>query len=246
MEEINLKELFEIFWEKKVQMILIIAICAVAGGIYSIGFVTPQYKSSTTLVLVKGNETSAIQNPADPTLSETTTSITATDITLNSKLVSTYSELIKSKSVLRQVISNLGISELEEEKIRKNISVSAVEDTEVIEITVTNENAVYASKIANEIAKVFTDKIAEIYNINNVHIVDEAEVAEGPFNVNHIKSLVIFAFIGIAVAVACVLIANMLDTTVKSAEDIEKNIGLPVLASMPIYDFENAKGGKKK
>ena len=52
--------------------------------------------------------------------------------------------------------------------------------------------------------------------------------------------------IGIVVAAAYVLIINMLDTTVKTTEDIEKNIGLPVLASIPVYDFENGKGGKRK
>ena len=51
MEEIDLKELFEIFWHKKVQIILIILIFMVIGIIYSVGFVTPMYSSSTTLVL---------------------------------------------------------------------------------------------------------------------------------------------------------------------------------------------------
>ena len=56
-----------------------------------------------------------------------------------------------------------------------------------------------------------------------------------------------FAFIGIVVAVVYVLIANMLDTTVKSAEEIEKNFKVPVLASIPLYDFEpGKKGGKRK
>lgn len=242
MEEIDLKELFEMFWNKKTQMFLIIAICTIIGFIYSIGFVTPEYKSSTTLVLVKAGETTT-----DPTTGQTTSSITTTDVTLNSKLVATYSELIKSSSILREVISNLGISGLEEDQIRKNISVTAVEDTEVIRITVVDENAVYASKIANEIAKVFTDKVSEWYKINNVHLVDEAEVAEGPYNVNHIKDVLIFALIGLVIAIAYVLLLNMLDTTVKSTEDIEKNVGLPVLASIPVYDLDNTKvkGGKK-
>ena len=51
MEEIDLKELFEIFWHKKAQIILIILIFMVIGIIYTVGFVTPMYSSSTTLVL---------------------------------------------------------------------------------------------------------------------------------------------------------------------------------------------------
>ena len=237
MEELDLKELFEIFWSKKVQIILIVLIFAVIGIIYTMGFVTPVYTSSTTLVL-------ATSNGENQSSTNTTNSITTTDITLNSKLVSTYSVLVRSKDVLGQVISNLGI-DISWENLKNNVTVSSVEDTEVLEIAVTNENPQYAADIANEIAKVFSDKVAEIYNINNVHIVDEAETPTGPSNVNHTKDVIIFAFIGVVVAVIYVLIANMLDTTIKTADDIERLYKLPVLASIPIYGADMQKKKKK-
>lgn len=235
MEELDIKELFSIFWNKKVQIILIILIFMVIGIIYTVGFITPMYSSSTTLVLASsGNVNSANTN-----------SITTTDVTLNSKLVSTYSELVKSKKILRQVISNLGIT-VNEGALRNNVAVKSVKDTELIEITVKNENAIYAEQIANEIAKVFTEKVKEIYNINNVQVVDEAEVSTAPSNINHTKDVVIFAFIGLVIAVAYVLIGNMLDTTVKTAEDIEKGFGIPVLVSIPMIEsFENERGGRR-
>lgn len=241
MEEIDLKELFELFLEKKVQIILIVLIFIVLGVIYTLGFVTPMYQSSTTLVLTQSDGSST----TDSTTGETTDSITSTDLTLNSKLVGTYSELISSQSVLRQVISNLNISNLTEEDIRNNVTVSSVEDTEVIKITVNNENANYAAEIANEIANVFTDKVAEIYNINNVNILDEAEVSTSPYNVNHIRDILIFVAMGVIVALAFVFIVNMFDNTVKSVEKLEKNVGLTVIASIPVYDFDNNKGGKR-
>ena len=241
MEELDLKELFQIFWNKKVQILLIILIFIVIGIIYTVGFVTPMYSSSTTLVLA-GTESSSSTNTTGAD------SITTSDITINSKLVATYSELVKSKNVLRQVISNLGIN-VNEANLRQNVSVSSVKDTELIEITVSNDNAGYSAKIANEIAKVFTEKVGEIYNINNVHVVDEAEVSSSPSNVNHAKDIVIFAFIGAVIAIMYVLIANMLDTTVKTQQDIEKLTKCPVLASIPIYDMGMEKlkkrGGKR-
>ena len=234
MEELDLKELFEMFWNKKVQIILIVAIFVVIGVIYSIGFVTPVYTSSTTLVLA-GQES---VNSAE----QTSNSITTTDITINSKLVSTYSELVKSKKVIRRVISNLGL-DINEEDVRKNITVNSKENTEIIQISVTNQNPTYAMKIANETAKIFTEQVAEIYNINNVHVVDEAEEELEPSNVNHVKDVIIFAFIGIVVAVIYVLIANMLDTTIKSREEVEKLYKVPVLAEIPFNTEE--KGGRK-
>lgn len=250
MEELDLKELFEIFWSKKKHVALIIAIFIVIGIIYTVGFTVPKYTSSTTLVLTTTSSNSGSQQTAvDSSATQNTTTsdaITTTDVTLNSKLVSTYSELVKSKNVLRTVINNLNI-DVDEEDIRNNVTVSSVEDTELIEITVTNENPTYSEKIANEIANVFAQKIQEIYNINNVYIVDEAEASDTPSNINHIKDVVIFALIGFVISVAYVMVVNMLDTTVKSTQDIEKLTRMPVIASIPECDFDKKKlkGGKK-
>ena len=237
MEELDLKELFSIFWNKKVQIILIVLIFIVLGIIYTIGFTTPMYTSSTSLVLA-GAESSSDGAETD--------SITTTDVTLNSKLVSTYSVIVRSKDVLGQVISNLGINE-SWEQLRNHVSVSSVEDTEVIQISVTTENPEESAKIANEIANVFTEKVADIYNMNNVHVLDEADVENEPSNINHQRDVVIFAFIGVVIAVIYVLVANMLDTTVKTAEEVEKEFKLPVIASIPIYnnEIQKAKGGRR-
>ena len=234
MEEIDLKELISVFWNKKILIISVTIIFIVIGAIYTFAFKTPMYSSSTTLVLAMSETTS----------SETTNSITSTDVNLNSSLVSTYSKIVESNEVLREVISNLGIDE-SEESLKDNIDVSAVDDTEIIEITVSHENAVYAAKIANEIASVFSEKVNEIYNINNVYVLDEAEVENSPSNINHAKDIIIFALAGFVLAAVYVFILNLLDDTVKTPEEIEKIYDLYVLVSIPdIESFETKKGGK--
>lgn len=236
MEEIDLKEFVMLFWNRKVSIILITIIFMLIGIIYSVGFVTPKYTSSTTLLLATSESANSKTN-----------TITTSDITLNSKLVSTYSELVKSKNVTRQVISNLGIDETEDE-LRNSITVSSVKDTELIKISVTDKNATNAYNIANEIAKVFTQKVSEIYNINNVQILDQAEISTTPSNINHAKDVIMFTFVGLFVAIVFVLVANMLDTTIKSSEEVEKLCNVPVIASIPLYSFEIAKnkGGKRR
>lgn len=225
MEEIDLKEMFNMFWNKKIQIILIILLFIIGGIVYTSQFTTPMYSSSTTLVLASSEDAETKVN----------TTITATDITINSKLVSTYSELVKSKNIVREVISNLGI-QIDEDTLRKHVKVSAVKNTELIEIIVEDEEPLVATKIANEIAKVFTEKVKEIYNINNVQIVDEAEISDKPSNINYTKSSVLFAGIGLMVAAIYVVISNIFDTTIKSAEDIEKTYEVPVLASIPMIE----------
>lgn len=232
MEELDLKQLIGIFWSRKLEIILIVAILVVIGVIYTMAFTTPMYSSATTLLLASSNSSNQGGD-----------AITTTDLTLNSKLVSTYSELVKIKNVLREVIDNLQI-EINEDELRNNVKVTSVEDTELIKISVTTKEAEVAPKIANEIAKVFIEKVKGFYNIENVQVVDEAEVSNTPSNINHKKDVVIFAFIGVVLAVIYVLIANMLDTTIKTAEEVEKEFKLPVLASIPVYntDLQKLKG----
>lgn len=239
MEELDLKELFNMFWEKKILIIIVTLICMVVGILYTLLFTTPMYSSSTTVVLVSSGGNAINNQPSN--------AITTTDITMNSKLVSTYSVLIKSDNVVRQVIANLGLK-LNESYLKKNIKVTSEDDTEVIRITVSNEDPQIAAKVANETVKVFTELVKETYKIENVQVIDRAEVSNAPSNINHVKDVVIFVFIGIVISVAYVLVANMLDTTIKTADDVEKEFKVHILAEIPLYETEEngRKGGKRK
>ena len=230
MEELDLSQMISLFWHRKVQIILIVLIFMVIGVAYTTCFVTPKYTSSTTLVLAAGK---------DSTLP---TSITATN--LNSKLISTYREIATSDKVVRKVINNLGL-DISDQALKNSITVKVVSDSEVIKISVTNGDSEIAASIANELANVFSEQVKEIYNIDNVHVVDTAEKSASPSNVNHTKDIMIFALIGIVVSVIYVLLDNMLDTTVKTTEDIEKTCRVPVLASIPFDNSESRKGGRK-
>lgn len=236
MEELDLKELFSMFWAKKIQIALLIAIFIVIGFIYSFVLLEPKYQSTTSILLAGSNSSQEDDN----------TGITSTEMTLNQNLVSTYSELIKSKNILSEVIENLGIDK-SEDALKANITVSEVEDTDLIQISVVDEDPTLAQRIAKEIAIVFIEKVANgVYKINNAQVWDAAEVPEVPYNINHAKDLLVFAAVGFVVACIYVLIANMLDTTVKSKEDIERKLGLTVLTSMPLCDFKNTETRKSK
>lgn len=231
-EEIDLKELFNIFWRKKIIIILIILIFSVVGAYYTYNYTTPRYKSSTTLLLAQNYSMEG---------QEEINEITQTDITLNQKLVSTYSKLVKSKTVIKQVLQNLGMSEELESDLEKNIQVKAVQDTQVIEITYSNEDPTIAYQVANELSNVFCDKVPEIYNINNIYIVDKAEIEETPYNINHIKDIILFALAGMLLSCIGIFIGSLFDTTVKTSEDVERNTGLVVLAQVPELKTEGEK-----
>ncbi len=228
MEELDLKELFFMFWNKKLEIILITLMFVAVGIGYSYFFVKPEYTSTTSLVLAQSSSSGQTGDGA----------ISATDLTMNSKLVSTYSELIKRKAILGQVCENLNIPDSNIQELRGKIKVNSAKNTEIIEISVTNKDPNKAAAIANEIAKVFGEKIVEIYNISNVYLLDRAEANAVPSNINHMKDVVIFAFIGLVIAAVYVLLANMLDNTIKTEQDVEATTELLVLSSIPNYDVE--------
>lgn len=231
MEEIDLKELFNIFWSKKLFIIMVTLTFAVLGLYYGKRIVIPDYKSTATLVLTKSNNTE-------------TSTITQSEVTLNQQLVATYTELIKTNNILRQVIDNLKYNDITEEDLRKNVEVQLVSTTQLIEVSVKNTDNVKAKELTNEIVKVFIEKTKEIYKLENIHMVDEAKVEEKPYNVNYKKDILIFAGIGFILAIGIVYIKSLFDTTIKNSEELEKRLGLTVLASIPQYDYEMKKKGK--
>lgn len=246
MEEVNFREILRSFWEKKSTIILLIAIFIVMGFIYSSFIVVPKYSSSIKLVLAQSSS------------KEDGATITTTDLTLNSKLISTYSEIIKSSKVIRKVISNLGIED-KEESVRNNVLVTAESGTDIIKITVSNTEPEKAANIANEMALVFSEEVKRLYKIDNINTLDLAEVAESPSNINLTKTMFVFGAVGFIIAVGYIFIVYMLDNSIKTQEDVEKCVHVPVLASIPVYEPEEKvtarsksktkkgyKGGKRK
>ena len=118
------------------------------------------------------------------------------------------------------------------EELQKITSVSTKADTEIIIITVEYTDPEMACKITSETANVFVEKVNEIYKLDNLNILDKAEVNYTPSNIHLTKNIIIFAFVGAILISGYILLINMLDTTVKSDTDIEKALHVPVLASI--------------
>ena len=228
MEEIDLKELLLVYWKKKWFVAIVTLISIAIGYYYSYYHVVPKYESTTTLMLGKISNFSS-----DSTEIRDDYQIAQSEITINSSLVSTYSKLITSRTLVQKVIANLNLN-LSEGAIIGSTIVSRVEQTQLIQIRVRNTNPELACKIANEIAKVFSEQIKDIYNINNVYIVDKAIPSGTPYNINHKKDLGISALIGFVLSSGLILLYYLLDNTVKSEEQLEENIGVKNLINIPL------------
>lgn len=221
MEEINLKDLFN-FFVKKIPLMMLITIFIFAVGIvYTMVLKTPLYKGDTTLILVKKED------------ADSSSSLTQNDIVLNQKLVATYSVIIKSRRVLNQVISQLKLNESTKE-LSKKVTVSNKSDTEIIQISVSDEDPKRAAQIADTIADVFKQEVMEIYSLENVTIIDEAEVQSTPYNIQLGKSFLLFFAAGLVVAGGVVFAIYYFDTSIKSSEEVENRLGIPVIGNIPV------------
>ena len=228
MDEVNLKELFRYILTKLYIVVTVTVIVVLAGEIYSTYLKTPLYKSTTKMVLTSSQGDNS------------TTAVTNTDITLSNNLVKTYSEIITSRGVLSKVITNLGLDTTTEDLASK-VTVSSVSNTQIITLSVSDPDAQQAEKIANEIAKVFKAEIINLYKIDNVQIVDKAQAANMPYNVNVLKQTLQFLAAGLAMGLGIVLVMFYLDNTIKNSQVVEDKVGLVVLGVVP----KVSKGRKK-
>ena len=239
MEELDLRQLLKVILDKKIFIILTTIVFLVLGFVYSKYYKKPIYESSTTLVLSKqlSQSTQSFNNTDD--------AITQNDILLNQKLVDTYSQIIKSKRVLNQVIANLEIN-IDEEKLSKNISVVSVQNTEILQVTVKDYDPVIAEKIANEIPNVFAVEVLNIYNIQNVYTIDKGEIAKEPSNISNLRDIGLFGIAGFILSILVVLLIFYFDNSVKTSDDIENYLDLLVLTSIPEYKASKAKVNGKE
>lgn len=228
MEEIDFNEVLYSFWKKKWQIISITLIACVLGFIYGKFMIKPMYESTTSLVLSKSSVDSTGSN-------KQSSAITQNDVILNQKLVTTYSEIIKSRSLAKEVINQLNLN-IDETEFINAVKVSSKEDTELLQITVTNASPEQAAQIANLLADVFTDKVKEVYNIDNVSIIDQAEVNPVPVNKSTVKTVAIFGIAGLLMICFYLFLRVFFNTTVKNQEEVEKITGLPVIAIIPKHE----------
>ena len=215
MEEIDIKEFLRYIKKFLIPMFIVSAL-AVGGVVYyDMNIKKPMYKTSTTVVLAQSNDKNI------------TSQATLNDVNLNQKLVATYTEIVKSKLVLQQAIDELGL-ETSVNDLAKHVTVTAVEDTEILKITVEDGNKEIAAQIANKIADIFTKEIKNIYKLENVSALDVAQTPEGVSNNTTIRDGVIAFLISVFGISAIAFIVYYFDDTIKYNDELERKIKMPI------------------
>ena len=223
-ETVDLREYFGIVKKRFWIVALITIIAVVVSGVISFFMLNPVYEAKSTLIV-------------NTEKNEETQMITGDQFNVTQKLAVTYGEIIKSRSVLDDVIKNLKLDD-EYGDLVKSVTVSPVKDTQIISISVQDTNKEKARDIANEIPKVFKKEVKRITKANDIQVIDKAILPQNPIKPNKMMNMAIAAVLGAMIGLFVVFLIEYLDNKLKTPQDIEKHLGLSVLGVVPNEKLE--------
>lgn len=227
-EEIDLMEIVTIIKRRLGKILVVAVISAVAIFLYTKVFVPKQYVSSGKII-VNNRRTEG-------------TSITNDEINSAKGLTEVYSIVIKSDPIMNQVIDNLNL-DLTSEKLQSMVTVSSVNGTQVMSISAKTLKPEVAAQIVNEILKVAPEEIIAKVEAGSVNIISEAVVNNVAVAPNASRNAVLVAVVVAMGMSGIYILLELLDKSLKSPEDIERELGYPLLGIIP--NTNSVKGASK-
>lgn len=224
--EIDLLELLLAMKKKLWAIILAAVVCGGIAGVYSKLVLTPQYTSTAMMYI----------------LSKETTLTSLADLQIGSQLTADYKVILSSRPVLTSVISENHL-DMTYEQLKSKITTDNPSDTRILTVTVTDPDPVLAKQLADSIASTSSEYIGDIMEMVPPKIIEKGTIADYPTSPNNKKNAMLGAVAGIVIACGVIVLTVLMNDTIRSEEDVERYLGLTILASIP--DWENAGSGKK-
>lgn len=219
--DIDLKTIFLLLKRKTIYIVLFAVIGGILTGSITNFFIEPKYTACITLCAY-----------SDTNRIVTDGSITSGQIEASQKLVNSYSEILKSNTVLEQVAQKLNGS-VSASQIKRMMSCSQIEDTFIFRVYITSADPQQAMDIANTIAEICPEEIVKILNAGSVQVVDFAKFPVKPSSPNIKKNVVIGFAAAFLAAFVYFFIKEALDTSIVDEKDLERAFTIPVLGTIP-------------
>jgi len=217
----------------------VIALTALLFGIAGYGvsayFVKPSYEASADLVVANRTDNGSV------------TAVTNSDLQASANLLETYSVMFKTHDMLETVIADLDLEE-SYSALKDKISVSSVNSTPVMRITVTDTSAKKALAIVTDLVRLAPDAIESAVDGGSVTLVDQPWTTGKPVSPNIRRNTAIAALAGILLCLAWIVISEMLNDKFKTTEDVRNILDLQVLGVIPVEETaaDRKKAKKKK
>lgn len=225
-------ELVDILQELKkhwILFLLLILFCGALGFAVSEYAIVPQYESAVMMIV--------------NTRQDQTGNVTNDNIQSAQNLVSTYSIIIKSNTVLNRVIARLGL-DMDYNDLRDSVFVNAVDDTQVMRIVVRNKDPELAATIVEGIAGIAPSVIVSAVEAGSCKVISQVSISEGPVTPNVMKNTLLAISVGILVAIVITTLHCMFRVKkIIDDEDVIKYLDLPVLGVIP--EIERDKRSEK-
>lgn len=232
---IDLLHIIKSVWSRAWLVVAASVLAAVIGFCVANFGIAPTYSSSVMFYVNNSLSVSDID-----------LSISSSDLSASQSLVKTYTVLLKNRTTLDMVIEEAGV-DYEWEDVYDMITAAPVDETEVMQITVTCENPYEAQKIANSIAVVLPQRTEEIVKGSSMAVVDSAVVDTAKVAPSITKYTALGFLLGAIAAVIALVIAALLDKTVHDEEYVINTYDCPVLAKIPdLTDVGSKKYGYYK
>lgn len=228
MEELSIVDIFKTLFKRKSLIIGITLAAVVLAFLGTQLLMTPKYQASGTM-FVSGKASGT-----------TDTALTINDLTQSQKLVESYAVVLQSRSAAKEILEATGL-DYKVDEIQSMISISSINESESMRISVTCTNAADAVTIANAVMDIAPDFLTDIVKVGNVAVIDVAESAV-KVSPSLPKNLLIGFAAGFVLSVAFVLLVDMLDQTVKDEDDIVSHYKISVLGVVPNFSMPS-KGG---
>lgn len=226
-EKIELRQYWNVLRKRWIIMVALPLIAALTSGVISFFVIKPVFQASTTLIVGK--------KAAEP--GQAAAQILDNSVLLaNQQLAKTYASIAQSRTVEQNVIKDLNLP-LTVEGLDSMISIKPIKTTEILEIQVTNTDSELAASIANTMAQEFSKAVIEIKKVDSVSIVDAAVIPDKPIKPNKTLNVLIAFVAGFMASVGLVFLLEYLDNTVKTSNDVENLLGIPVLGIIPNYEL---------
>ena len=231
-ETIDLLKLLRVIWQHLAIVLAITIACGILGFGTAAFLISPTYSASADMI---------VNNNQDQSQSAT---ITTSDLSASSSLVDTYAVVLKSHTVLEQVIGDLHL-DYTYEQLSDAIAVSAVDNTQVMRITVTAGSSNEAMQIVTKIVELAPDAIMDTVNAGSVKTVDAPWTSGNQVAPSKTKYAALGAMLGLVVSVGVVVLGELLNNTFQTEEDVRKILGLQLLGVIPMEETNGKKGGAR-
>lgn len=238
-EEFETLDLAYILRLLKRRIIWIILAILIGGSLlffYARFFVAPQYTSEISFYV------NSKQVEGNPSVGNRTEEITNQQIAAAQQLIQTYSVILKHPAVTVDVAEKMG-NKYSSGQIASMINVSSFDGSMIMHVSVTAGDPKEAQDICNYLDELGTVKIEEITKTGYIRSVGPATAPSAPSSPNVQRYAMIGAVIGLVIACAVIIIAGLLDNTIKSAEELKERFDVPILGKIP--SLESISGGRK-